>query len=122
MCNFKVGDRVKISDSSMYYLGLPSNPTDCVGTIIERHPMRYSSDLNIRVEWDNGNHNSYGDFDLEFAYSDERPQLTTHQYAELLMKYPDRPMTCAGREVVGIDFNHETNALVLLGKYEDGDA
>lgn len=57
--------KVKISPSSPYYIGDPSNPIDVIGTVIEfRNNVGGDEPHHVRVEWDNGNTNSYRYKDL----------------------------------------------------------
>jgi hypothetical protein len=53
--------RVKISPKSEYYEGVPANPINVIGTVIE---FRRDVTNNIRVMWDNGESNSYKTKDL----------------------------------------------------------
>ena len=56
----KVGDRVRIKESSEYYGYTIYNPS-CDGTIRKIEAF----DLGIRVDWDNGLSNDYNEEDLE---------------------------------------------------------
>ena len=62
---FKVGDRVRIKESSEYYkYGDDYNPRDTDGIITELMDDRF----NTRVKWNTGEFNSYrGDLDLELV-------------------------------------------------------
>lgn len=66
MTKFKVGDRVKIAESSRYYTrGNESNPRNTEGTI---HKVRDSDyGFGTQVDWDNNTSNSYNISDLELV-------------------------------------------------------
>jgi len=61
---FKVGDIVRIKKSSRYYGTGYNNPKDINGKI-----FKIRDDGRIRVEWDNGDINSYKTEDLELSSS-----------------------------------------------------
>ncbi len=60
MINFKIGDRVRISETSKYYNQQTSGNPRCDGTISAVYPNLKS----IHVSWDNNHHNSYSYDDL----------------------------------------------------------
>jgi hypothetical protein len=61
----KVNDKVMIVPTSKYYGdGSESNPINEVGTIIKIQNDGY---LDIIVEWDNGQENSYDVWDLKLV-------------------------------------------------------
>lgn len=61
----KVGDRVKISVDSEYYIDNDTwNPKDIEGTITNSNEY---IPLPFMVKWDNGESNSYHSYDLEIA-------------------------------------------------------
>jgi len=63
MGKFKVGDKVTIRKSSMYYGNTSSNPKDAMGIIVN---VTDSGDHIYTVDWgSNGNSNSYRESDLE---------------------------------------------------------
>lgn len=69
---FKVGDRVRIAESSEYYGGnkTSTNPTGVVGTVTSYTPS--SEDISClsyttNVDWDNGTSNAYRGYDLELV-------------------------------------------------------
>jgi hypothetical protein len=77
--NFKVGDRVKIKESSEFYGTATANPAHING-VIEKIKDEY---LGIFVKWDNEITNSYDEHDLELvneaeseAYLDVTEKLT----------------------------------------------
>jgi len=64
---FKIGDKVKIKQDSMYYYGDdPYNPKDKIGTINDN---KYGGDHIYRVTWNISEdiHNSYRHSDLELV-------------------------------------------------------
>lgn len=64
----KVGDRVRISKYSEYYIcGSISNPIDVTGTVSE---VDEDENLCYSVKWDNGTKNGYGEGDL-YLYSED---------------------------------------------------
>ena len=73
MSKFKVGDRVRIAESSEYYGKSKSNknsknPKDTDGKVTElTNPD--CEDYEVMVEWDNGETNIYRDSDLELVES-----------------------------------------------------
>lgn len=67
MSELKVGDVVKIKDTSRFYFKCSiSNPVDTEGTITLTDGI---TSMPIRVEWINGYSNSYGHDDLELVNS-----------------------------------------------------
>lgn len=71
---FKVGDRVRISKDSEYYVGsFYSNPTDVTGTVSE---VREDEPFRYRVDWDNGLGNNYKINDL-YLYSEKKKSNKT---------------------------------------------
>lgn len=72
---FKVGDRVRISKSSRYYTNKASNPVNFTGTIKSVRSDSLFPYLNVKVDWDNGERNSYNESDL-YLYSEKKCNKT----------------------------------------------
>lgn len=98
---FKIGDRVKIAETSKYYTySTPQNPRVC-GKVTEYKPVG----LPVRVRWDNGHTNVYQETDLALyksvvkrhkpkpwvykAYALSKGGHTSKEISEILHK-PDR--------------------------------
>ena len=59
----KVGDKVKIRNTSKYYMDEDSwNPKDTLGEVINFNQW---NSLPFFVKWENGEENSYGEEDLD---------------------------------------------------------
>ena len=67
---FKVGDKVMISDDSIWYDQGNNNPANTEGIITEIK----DEDLGIIVEWSNGETNSYNDRDLLLVTGKAKPK------------------------------------------------
>lgn len=78
---FKIGDRVKITKTSEYWAdGDNSNPKDTEGTIVRIEKMYSADDIPIKVAWDNGQDNWYGEVDLEYVNQQTtNTKMTTNQ-------------------------------------------
>jgi ribosomal protein S17 len=75
---FKVGDRVKITDTSEYWFdGDSANPKNVEGSIDYINNSDYS--LPIGVKWDNNTHNDYDEIDLELVNIQTNTKMTTNQ-------------------------------------------
>lgn len=75
---FKIGDRVKIKRSSMWYNTGNSNPKDIEGKIFE-FIGKAGGEFNCRVKWDNNHENAYHtENDLELVSS-----ATTQEQQEI---------------------------------------
>lgn len=73
MSTFKIGDRVRIKQTSRYHTHSTegSNPGLIEGTIDQ---VEGGYGLHIGVLWDNGKHNSYGDDDLKLVKGSKTPE------------------------------------------------
>ena len=81
---FKIGDRVKIKESSKYYVGGDrTNPIQVLGTVYNIYDW-------IAVKWDNSSYNSYKAKDLDLAESAEevKVETVTISRADLGRLYP----------------------------------
>ena len=67
---FKIGDKVMISDDSLYYGGGNNNPTNVEGIITEIK----DEDLGIIVKWSNDTSNSYNTKDLLLITGKAKPK------------------------------------------------
>lgn len=71
---FKKGDRVRISKDSEYYdRSQQSNPSNCIGTVTKCDADGY---FTTEVKWDNGEYNSYRDYDLDLVSEASTAELT----------------------------------------------
>ena len=70
---FKVGDRVMIAKSSVYYNTSPANPSHLVDIVYKSY-KRDSMEFCYEVEWANDRRNSYKEGDL-VAYKEEKEEL-----------------------------------------------
>lgn len=67
---FKVGDRVRIAESSEYYGGnkTSTNPTGVTGTVTSYDGISsHTDDFTTNVDWDNDTSNAYRSYDLELV-------------------------------------------------------
>ncbi len=80
---FKVGDKVMISDDSIWY-GVENtyNPIDIDGVITKI----INCDLGIHVDWSNGESNSYNDHDLVLVGAEQKSYIDDNQLKQYSMK------------------------------------
>jgi len=80
---FKVGDKVMISDDSIWY-GVENtyNPIDIDGVITKI----VNDDLGIHVDWSNGESNSYNDHDLVLVGAEQKSYIDDNQLKQYSMK------------------------------------
>jgi hypothetical protein len=70
---YKVGDRVRIKNTSSYYVDNDrDNPKNINGIITEYD----TSGLPVSVKWDNGGYNGYNESDLELIDSKINSNIT----------------------------------------------
>lgn len=77
---FKKGDRVRISKNSEYYEdSLDSNPADVTGTVTSYKSVKHNDEFSTYVSWDNGENNTYSDYDLEL-YKESKEAVRAEEF------------------------------------------
>lgn len=64
---FNVGDTVKISSTSKYYIGSDGNPINVNGYVYQVENPKHNEDHNIDVRWDTKISNCYREVDLKLV-------------------------------------------------------
>lgn len=112
---FHIGNLVQIQDSSAYYKqGCQKNGDKMKGTVTEFYGIHDA--LPYRVEWENGNHNTYNERDLEVYVQKEKP-------VEIPVTSKPEPQSFIGKNVI---FNGKTHLCVgqkgvdLVILYDEG--